>query len=178
MRKHFLLFCFAVAVFLLFTRTSCEHDYDYDEKLVSVEADNMDNAGQDMILAGQSVKKEAFVLGVKLFSSMKDWQNEWSGAYFSRKMEFVNTVGNVKVFTNTDFSSSYPKGSDVSHLFDTYFRQTEDYDKPEPPFDVYTYLLVLREAPDVGEHSFKIVYQLKDDEAESIVLDTEPILLN
>ena len=179
MKNRFLPHFLAVTTFLLFAAVCCDPDYDPDEKLVSIEVDNLNNAAEEIVLAQQSVKKEAFALGIKLFSSMKGWkEEEWLDPQFTRKDEFVNIMGNVKILANTDFNSHYPKGSDISRLFDKYYRKTESYEKAEPPFDVYSYLLILREAPDAGEHSFKIVYDLHDDDQESIEFDTAPITMN
>ncbi len=179
MRNRFFRFSIASLFFLLFNAMYCEGDLDDVEKLTSIEVDNIDNSGKEMILARESIKKEALVLGVKHFSSVS-WRNdEWSEPRFTRtNHNFINSVELVQVFANTDFNSDNPQGKDITHLFTRYLPEILEEKSNMVFLQSYSYFLVLQGAPTAGMHSFKLVYKFKDENKENLEYSTEPILLN
>lgn len=179
MKNRFLMFSVASLLFLLFNAMYCVEDPEAKEKLVSIEVDNIDNSGEKMISAGNSIKKEALVLGVKHFSSISGIDDMWYEPRFTRtNQDFINTVGFVKIFANTDFSSDYPQGKDISHLFSRYIPEINDKISNTDILRNYSFFLVLKEIPNPGMHSFKLVYELNEKSEEAIEYITEPILLN
>lgn len=179
MKNRFLMFSIASLFFLLFNAMYCEGDLDEVEKLTSIEVDNIDNSGKEMILARESIKKEALVLGVKHFSRVS-WRNdEWSEPRFTRtNHNFINSVELVQVFANTDFNSDNPQGKDITHLFTRYLPETNNEISDTDILRNYSFFLVLKEIPNPGMHSFKLVYELNEKSEEAIEYITEPILLN
>lgn len=170
-----------VCIFVLCTATRCEEDDgEYtamDVDLVEIELFNIDNSGRGPVLAKDSVKKEAYVVGVRY--KVVDTQNadDTIHYYNENKVNYdkeviVNTDLIPRIFTNTDFDEDHPAGSDVTDLFlSTDWHTGQSYDR----------MLILRKAPEAGIHSFKVSYTLLRDGIAQVVTsidqDTSPIKL-
>lgn len=158
---------------------SCEEDEAivYEEKLADVELSNIDFSDSMMRLAKDSIKKEAFVIGVRLMSIERFEENDLNEPRFTVKInDFLNTSGKVRVYANTDFNAEYPAGSDVTHLFDMYNPKRNWLNTDNPVY--FSYFLILKTTPEEGEYSFKIAYDFADEkENKTVYYTTSPVIL-
>lgn len=162
-------FKFSVVLFLLFilcAATMCEYAGEegkaYNIYLVGAEAHNLDNSGEYPVKSNDSIRKEAFVIGIR-YKVVKE--TNLTDTLIDIRYRHDRSLKSVKlnVFCNEPFNN-FPKGTNVTSLFSVY-DNNRDYDK----------LLVLRTTPQAGEYSFDI--ECTPDSGEVIITRTANIKL-
>ncbi len=122
--------------------------------LVGIETINVDNSGEFPVVANSSVKKDAYMVGVKWLTDNTPTDDDKfiTGSIqkgdqtFSRTSEFYSKA----IKCNTPFNEKIPAGKYVSKFF-------KEIDRDYLPKDVHEGFVLLV-APDPGEHSFRVEY--------------------
>ena len=162
---YYLLF----AVFILNTGMSCEDVEDDDSneiELAKVEAVNLDNTGKNFVTGGEEIKKEAYMIGINLYSAEKNEDGTIKGYLDVSNYYDLSASANVlRIYCLTDFDGATPAGSDVTSFFQSYPLSQRNYNE----------IMALRRIPEPGIHSFKVVITRHDETVIESV--TEPVTL-
>lgn len=157
-----------IVLYFLLTATTCE-DFSYESdyanvKLVGIELANLDNTGEFPVIAENSVKKEAYIIGIKyrVVTEIEPLDTVYynRSIHYNKNLIFNQYRDQIQIYCNTDFNTDHPAGSNITKLFT--ISEKYEYDK----------LLILRRAPQSGIHSFHMHYNL---DSTKIIADTKPI---
>lgn len=170
MKKLFYLIAFAA---VMAGCSKADKDPWYDEvipvSMVGIEAVNIDNSGEFPEIEYFSVKKEAYMVGVKWITDhtvsendmfITDVIKEGAPSYNSLSDKYKKAIK-----CNTPFSASIPAGSYVSKFF-------KEIDRKYLPADVDEGFVLLV-APEPGEYSFRVEYY--EGSVLKFFHDTQPI---
>ncbi|MDU1889701.1 MAG: hypothetical protein E6767_03345 [Dysgonomonas sp.] len=147
-------------IFILCNGMSCDDGDESDHgNLLGFQLVNLNNEGEAPFFSRGPIKKEAYAIGIIYFI---DRERKYDHLSF----ENVEYGATGKIYCNTDFNHEYLAGSDISDIF-IHSEKTDSAGVDA--------LFLLKEIPQAGNHSFKIVYTLKD--GTIIESSTEPIEL-
>jgi len=137
--------------------------------LVGIQAVNIDNSGEFPFVSASSIKKEAYMIGIKWITDhlISDDDKFITGPIRRGEQTHGSLADRYSkaVKANTQFSSSIPAGTYVSRFFKEINRRYLPAGIDEG--------FVLLVAPDPGEHSFRVEYW----QGNTLVFyyDTQPI---
>lgn len=154
-----------ITLYVLLTATICEDVFEgpvFEPKVVGIELENLDNSGMYSVVGDDSIRKEAYVIGVR-FKVLEE-ANPDDTIYYSERHHYI-AIKKQYIYCNTDFNDDVQAGSEVSDFFATQERNSDKYNR----------LLILRKIPKAGIHSFRVKYEL--DSAKIIEINTVPIKL-
>lgn len=156
------LYLLLTTLFLISAAMTCgcgADDYDVEYTLVDLKLTNLDNSGENIVESEESIKKEAFAIGLNY--GVKDtYQGIDKIRYLDgyHKDDFkLNAESNPKVYCLVNFDEGHPAGSDVSEYFKITTNNTGKYNM----------LLLLMKAPSAGEYAFRVEFQRLDDRVVS-----------
>lgn len=154
-----------ILLFPLLTTVSCMEEQP-QALLVGMDVCNLDNADVNMTISDRPIKKEAYVIGVKYRLKVEGSEEL---QYFDPNLVDAPIIANVKdnplIYCNNDFNEEYPAGSDITKFFT--FGSRDDMG--------LNLILVLKKAPAVGSHSFKIRFLCTDNTV--VEQNTSPVNL-
>jgi len=154
MRKIFLFITLAIAVMGCKKDEGGWNDSVIPVSLVDIEVVNIDNSGEFPIVSALSIKKEAYMVGIRWITdyAIGDDDKFITGAIEKGEQTF-SSLGDKylkAIKCNTQFNSTIPAGTYVSKFF-------KEIDKNYLPADINEGFVLLV-APDPGEHSFRVEY--------------------
>jgi len=122
--------------------------------LVDIEAVNIDNSGEFPTVSASSIKKEAYMVGIRWVTDyvIGDDDKFITGA-IRKGQQTYSSLGNKyskAIKCNNQFNANIPAGTYVSKFF-------KEIDKDYLPADINEGFVLLV-APDPGEHSFRVEY--------------------
>jgi hypothetical protein len=138
--------------------------------LVGIQAVNIDNSGEFPILATDSIIKEAYMVGIRWITDHITSANDYITGpiqWGDQTYESLSDKYTKRIWTNNQFNSSTPAGSNISSFFKEINRNYLPPDMDEG--------FVLLVAPTPGVHSFRVEYWLGGTLA--FFYDTESIIL-
>jgi len=173
MRKYF--YPLAIILMWTLTATTC-YDYDHSEEAITslktVSLVHYNNEKESPVIADPPrVKKEAYILGILL---------ECEEIERADKYKLEKPVKEIKIFTQTNFTDKYLKGSEITDCFKNYPKNLHDISpsdihKPDTVnFMNYSKLTIykaLRTIPEPGEYQFSAVIVLSDDSTLEAICD-------
>ncbi len=123
--------------------------------LKGIEAINIDNSGEKPIVSNASVKKEAYMVGIKWIADNipSDEDDKFiTDPIQQGEQRYESIADNYRkaIKCNTPFNSDIPAGKYVSKFF-------KEIDRNYLPADIDEGFVLLV-APDPGEHSFRVEY--------------------
>jgi len=170
MKKLFLFIMVTAAIL------GCSKDSDswYDPvipvSLVDIEAVNIDNSGELPVVSNTSIKREAYMVGVKWITdnTPSDEDDKFITPSISRGEHLYSELSNPyskAIKCNTPFNANIPAGKYVSKFF-------KEIDGKYLPAEIDEGFVLLV-APDPGTHSFRVEYYKGD--SLMFFHDTQPI---
>ena len=170
--KKVVLFMMLAAVVLGCKKDSAESwdDPVIPVSLIGIETANIDNAGAVPIVSNSSIKKDAYMLGIKWITdnTPSDETDKFITGPIARGEHLYSQLDSKyskAIKCNTQFNANIPAGKYVSKFF-------KEVDRSFLPADMDEgYVLLV--APDPGTHSFRVEYY----EGDSLMFfhDTQPI---
>jgi hypothetical protein len=146
---------------------SCDEGDSERTSLLGLVAVNLNNEGENPTYTEDSIKKEAFVIGLIYMTDGNKpsdtpiyFDNVPYESYINPKYE--------KIVCLTDFNDEYPAGFDVTNLFIR-------YENTKNKISGIDALFVLTAVPSPGIHSFRISRTL--DDGSEVRTETKPIKL-
>lgn len=160
-----------ITLYFLLTAMHCDEDYYCHDcvkvNLVGIELTNLDNTGEYPVIAKDSIKKEAYVIGLKykVVTETEPLDTVYydRNIHYNKNLDYYQYKDQIQIYCNTDFNTEYTAGNNITKLFTISKRY--EYDKS----------IILRTAPQSGTHSFNIHYNL--DSIGTIQENTKPIKL-
>ena len=128
--------------------------------LVGIEAINIDNSGEFPMVSNISIKKEAYMIGIKwITENMPSSEDDkFITGPIKEGQHLHSALGDrysKAIKCNTQFSANIPAGSYVSKFFKEIDRKYLPVDADEG--------FVLLVAPDPGQHSFRVEYYMGEE---------------
>jgi hypothetical protein len=155
--KKFFLYTAFVAIMLGCSKGDYRDPWDdsvIPVSLVGIETVNFDNSGEFPKVTATSVKKEAYLVGIKWITDYVITSNDkFITEPIKKGEQTYSSLGNPysrAIKCNTPFNSTIPAGEYVSKFF-------KEIDKNYLPADIDEGFVLLV-APDPGEHSFTVEY--------------------
>jgi hypothetical protein len=156
MMNRFVIF----VIFILITGgCSVDEDYGWNDPVIPVtlkgiEAINIDNSGEFPIITASSVKKEAYMIGIKWIADNipTDEDKFITGPIQEGEQTYNSIADNYSkaIMCLTSFNSDIPAGTYVSKFF-------KEINRNYLPTDVNEGFVLLL-APNPGKHSFRVEY--------------------
>ena len=151
------IFLFLALVFIM---GGCAKDDGWNDpvipvSLVDIETVNIDNSGEFPFVTSLSIKKEAYMVGIKWVTEQTVTSDDdifitppiqkGEGSYYDLGGKYAKAIK-----CNTSFNSNIPAGQYISKFF-------KEIDRNYLPADIDEGFVLLV-APDPGEHSFRVEY--------------------
>ena len=139
-------------------------------EMTGIEAVNIDNSGELPIVSNLSIKKEAYMVGVKWITenTVSDNDNKFITGPIRKGTGLYNSLGDrysKAIKCNDQFSTGIPAGQYVSKFF-------KEIDRKYLPVEINEGFVLLV-APDPGEHSFRVEYY--EGNVIKFFYDTTPV---
>lgn len=154
----------AISIFALII-SGCSKDNDWGDPVIPVtlkgiEAVNVDNSGEFPAASPLSVKKEAYMVGVKWIVDnipSDDDDKFITGPIYQgeQRNEYIADSYSKAIKCLTQFNADIPAGKYVSKYF-------KEIDRNYLPADINEGFALLV-APDPGEHSFRVEYYVGEE---------------